>query len=264
MKPLALVVAQYYAQNSSLERHITSFTRKLSLLDFKIQEYRIDMRPAIGCSSNAASFPFLDFSAYAYGLEQVPPDIPVVVLNDTYFTKHPWRNYTRGLVEVLPLIAQARTACAGGVVMPTQDALLIDKMNPARRHLSTFLLAMNSAGRRLFQSLVDELKKEVSDFGEVWLNKYLRQSHALQFLLDAHFSDIPNPWRWPPLEHGNDPELVQRKKVSVALEYLYSARLLNTGGIILPVNIGGRSWLRGQLEQKLMRPLPFTLRGLVP
>lgn len=248
-----LIVAQFYASDRQLRRCRAQFGAVLARAGVLIEEVLVDMRAPVGQEAGNEPFPFLDVSGYFAGLERVPQGAPVIVLNDTFFTKHPWRSYTKSLARVLKVLASRDHPCAAGAVFPTQSLLLLDEQNPSRRHVCTFLVAVNPAGRIVLDELGSSLPGPQEDEVEQWLRSIRTQHPALSSMLDLHFAREPNPWQWPGMAGEPTDRLVQRKAVTVVFEYLFSSRLLACGGMVLPINAGTRQWIAEQCERLWLR-----------
>ena len=122
----------------------------------QVTELRVDMREANG-TNNVTSFPFLDISAYCINLQDLPDCDVLLMLNDTFFIKHPWQILLRRMVSTLPLLASLPVPGASGSVHPTTDILMFDPSNPTRRHMSTFFFAANRLGIKVLQALAASL-----------------------------------------------------------------------------------------------------------
>jgi hypothetical protein len=255
---IGLVVVQYYLDDAALGRRVAALRRVLSLHGIEFHEVRVDLAGALG----ASKYPFLDISGYREGLMKLDSGIPTVLLNDTLFIKHPWRNYVREIGRLTPLAAAREFPCAVGAVNKTLDLVVLDRKNPAREHLSTFLMALNVPARVLFESRCAELPGEGDRFGEAWLTRLLDDNPTLRLLMEIHFAQELSPWRWHGMQSGPSRDLVNRKKASVAFEYLLSSTLLGAGGMILPINVHTRRKLRQQVEMTLRRFLPDRFLGI--
>jgi hypothetical protein len=115
------------------------------------------------------------------------------------------------------------------------------------------MVAFNAQGREVMDAvarvLPDPDKLEVQE----WLDALMKRYRALDLICRLHFSEIPNPWRWPGLTGRPSADLVERKAVTVAFEYMLSVELLKAGGMIIPINSGTRQWLSEQLERLQLR-----------
>lgn len=257
---LWVVVVQFYASDRALARYMSMFCGLLGREGVELEEVRVDIRKTAG--DEPSPFPFLDISGYIHGLAQVPAGVPVLVLNDTYFVKHPWRSYTKSLATVLKPLASLEPACAAGAVFPTQSLLLLDASNPTRRHVCTFLVAFNAQGRAVMEALARGLPGRSYKEVKSWLDDVMARHRALDLMCRLHFADMPNQWRWPGLASRPGAETIQRKMVTVAFEYLLSYELLKGGGMVLPINAGTRQWFAEQAERLLLRLGSLTILRL--
>ena len=66
-----------------------------------------------------------------------------------------------------------------------------------------------------------------------WIDIQVAAYPALRSLLHVHLYGPRTPWSW---KH-NDPDLVQRKAVTVIFEYIFTAELL-ARGVGIPINQG--------------------------
>ena len=248
---LCMVVVQFYANDKALARYVSTFCGLLGREGIELEEVRVDIRDTAGDEPNP--FPFMDISGYIHGLAKVPAGVPVLVLNDTYFVKHPWRSYTKSLATVLKPLASLEVPCAAGAVFPTQSLLLLDESNPTRRHVCTFLVAFNAQGREVMDALARGLPGRSHEEVKSWLDEVMSRHRALHLMCRLHFADIPNPWGWPGLASRPGAVTIQRKTVTVAFEYLLSYELLRAGGMVLPINAGTRQWFAEQVERLVLR-----------
>jgi hypothetical protein len=255
---VSLVVVQFYVADAKLERLVSMFCGILAGRGVEADVIRVDIRPR--SEEAEPRYRFLDISGYCEGLSKAGSDSSVVLLNDTFFLKHPWRNYTKSLAAVLRPLSAIDVPCAAGAVFPTQNLVLIDEYNPTRRHVCTFLVAMNPAGRAVFDRLAARLPATDADLGQQWLSSVLSEHRALALIFLLHFSREPNPWAWGGLEYVADERLILRKKVAVTFEYLLSCEILEAGGLLMPINGGTRQWLAEQFERLVRRKLqPWLL-----
>lgn len=252
-----VVVVQFYASDPRLTRFLSRFRSILSKEGIDVSEIRVDIRQSD--AFDIVRFPFLDISGYVHGLAQVPAGVPVLMVNDTYFVKHPWRSYTKSLAKVLKPLASLDSPCAAGAVFPTQNLLLLDHHNLTRRHVCTFMVAFNAQGREVMEALASSLPGPGQVEVQRWLEVQTARHRALELMCSLHFAQIPNPWRWPGLAGHPSVELVQRKFVTVAFEYMLSVALLQAGGMVLPINVGSRQWFAEQLERLLLRIRSLTI-----
>lgn len=182
---------------------------------------------------------FLDMSAYRAGLEASPPSATCLVLNDTLFIRHPWRRVVHGIAALLPALASFPTAAAAGEVHPSTDLLLADAANPGRRHLSTFCFAVNADARGLLGDVLASLPLDGGpDAAQSWLDEQTSRSVALRTLLHVHLQAPANPWSWKRQPQMPAADLRLRKSITVAVEYLFTTRLLQQGGCVMPINQG--------------------------
>lgn len=248
-----VVAAQYYLEDRKLARCMDRLQARLGAAGIHSRLCTVDLRAggrtAPAQSDAAAPYPFLDISAYREGVLQRDDSDVVLVLNDTLFSKHPWPLLLKRLVPLLPLLSSVTAPVAAGAVHPTTDLLLLDSSNPTRRHLSTFMFAANRAGIGCFESLVEPLPQQEDPLGRQWLAGQMALHPALALLLQVHLGQVPSPWAWPGMQRQPSPDLVQRKAITVAVEYLYTQRLLQARGCILPINLGARFRIEALLHR---------------
>ena len=251
---VGLVVVQYYVSDRELRKFVDALCKILRDHAVEVEEVRVDIR----ARKDAAhlQYPFFDISGYCEGLRRLPEGGTAILLNDTFFVKHPWRSYAKALARVLRSLGRLEVAGAAGAVFPTQNLLLVDENNPTRQHVSTFLVALNPAGRTIFEMLASQLPGGEDPLAENWLSRVLSAHRALALIFMLHFGPEPNPWLWSNLPRVTDERVVQRKKVTVAFEYLLTCELLRSGGLVLPINVGTRQWLAEQVERLLRRWMP--------
>lgn len=254
-----LVAVQYYLDDQQLGARLARLQQALRAAGFASTVETVDLRPAsLPPGEMIRRHPFLDMSGFRAGIARRDDNEVVVLLNDTLFTKHPCRLLTRKVVGLLPMLAAISVPAAAGVVHPTTGLVMRDADNPTRQHLSTFLVAANRAGAQVFADLLGSLPGADDPLGERWLAAQRARFAALGPLLEVHLGGVRNPWVWHGMRPGADPALVQRKAITVAVEYLFTCHLLAAGGCILPVNPGVRfklDTLREQLARRLARAL---------
>lgn len=242
---IGVVVVQYYLSDSTLSLRLDAFVRELKKAKHEVTLSVVDIRTGKKkrrpeTAGNISSFvsQFLDISAYGQGLKSVPERNVVIVLNDTLFMRHPWKELCRNLIQVLPLLASLPCMAAGGVLHQTTQVLLRDEGNPSRQHLSTFLVALNSAARRYFESLIEALPPNDGDEALNWIDEQKNMHRALGTLLHVHLVDETNPWSWNGLGRRPTMALRTRKAVTVVFEYIFSSEMLRQGGCLIPLNRG--------------------------
>lgn len=246
---IAVIGACYYMPPSRFSKVVAAFVRNLLPPHSSVQKCYVGMRstesaPAVGNEESAlwigSSGHFLDISAYASAAAVVGNHDLYLVLNDTLFAKHPWHLISKSLGALIPSLAAISEPAAAGVVHPTTDLLLVDTRNPTRRHLSTFCFLLNPAGFAVFRELADTLPTDGSNEGiRDWLRAHGEAHVPLKHLLHVHLTGPVSPWSWKGrLGAGVSEELVLRKAVTVAFEYLFSEQMLRLGGLVMPINLG--------------------------
>ncbi len=242
---VAVIGACYYTAPARFAALAAAFVRELLPDGFAVEQCFVDMRsPSAAARQGMATSwigstgRYLDISAYAGAAEVVGDHDLCLVLNDTLFTKHPWRLAARRLRALIPTLTAFAEPAAAGEVHASTDLLLLDVRNPTRRHLSTFCFLLNRAGFTVFRELAQTLPEDGSSRGiSAWLDA---QAHPpLKHLLHVHLTGPVSPWSWNGrLHQGAADDLVLRKAVTVAFEYLLSEQILRRGGVILPINVG--------------------------
>lgn len=243
---IELVGACYYLPPAAIAEGLRTMAAEFARRGHRVTIRAIAMKaplpkvqeavPVVHWHSSSGSF--LDISAYHSGLGAMAPDVCCILLNDTLFTRHPWRRITVHLANLLPALAATPVAAAAGEVHPSTDLLLADAANPGRRHLSTFCFALNSTARTVFADIVATLPSDGSTAtAQAWLDLQTARYPALHRLLYVHLLAPDNPWTWKRLSHPVPSELVVRKAVTVAIEYLLTVRLLESQGLVMPINL---------------------------
>lgn len=241
---VAVIGACYYTAPARFSALAGALVRDLLPEGCAVEQCFVDMRsPAAARQGTATSWigsagRYLDISAYASAAEVVGDQDLYLVLNDTLFTKHPWRLAARRLRALIPTLTAFAEPAAAGEVHASTDLLLLDARNPTRRHLSTFCFLLNRAGFTVFRRLAQSLPEDGSARGiSAWLDAHAHR--PLKHLLHVHLTGPISPWSWKGrLHQGAADDLVLRKAVTVAFEYLLSEQILSSGGVILPVNVG--------------------------
>jgi hypothetical protein len=179
--------------------------------------------------------PFMDISAYALACATLPGNLSLyLIFNDTLFTKHPWRLISHRLAGIRESLATFPVPAASAEAHPSTDLLLVDSNNSSRKHLSTFCLLLNNSGFKLFNQLLATLPASAErEIVQNWIDIQVAAYPALRSLLHVHLYGPRTPWSW---KH-NDPDLVQRKAVTVIFEYIFTAELL-ARGVGIPINQG--------------------------
>ncbi len=245
---VAVIGACYYTSASRFSKVTGSFLRGLLPDNCAAEEYLVSMRSPVptaaeqegGASWITSTGRYLDISAYASAASVIDGHDLYLILNDTLFTKHPWRLIAKRLRAMIPSLAAIGEPAAAGEIHPSTDLLLLDSRNPTRRHLSTFCFLLNQAGFAVFKQLVDTLPgSESNDDVRNWLSDHAGKHAPLKHLLHVHLTGPASPWSWKGrLNDGVSEDLLLSKAVTVAFEYLLSEQLLRHGGLVMPINIG--------------------------
>ncbi|MGY2487099.1 hypothetical protein [Cupriavidus sp. CP313] len=245
---VAIIGACYYTSPSQFSKVTSEFVDNLLLDHAAASKCFVSMRPSVPLPvepGDKASWihstgKYLDISAYASAASVVGDHDLYLILNDTLFAKHPWRMMARRLGALVPSLTAIREPAAAGEVHPSTDLLLLDVRNPTRRHLSTFCFLLNRAGFDVFQQLARTLPGDDSNLSvRRWLDDHADQHVALKHMLHVHLTGPVSPWSWKGRVNGNVAEdLLLRKAVTVAFEYLFSEQVLRRGGLVMPMNIG--------------------------
>lgn len=245
---VALIGACYYTSPAEFARLTLAFTSILTQGHRLASQCLVSMRApvgqAVGPSGTMLWVPckgrFLDISAYASAADVVDRHDLYVVLNDTLFTKHPWRSMAQRLRALIPSLVAIDEPAAAGEVHPSTDLLMVDTRNPTRRHLSTFCFLLNRAGFATLQDLTKQLPADdTSDAVRAWLDDLCAVHTPLKHLLHVHLLGPVSPWSWKGrLDPATPEELILRKAVTVAFEYLLSEEILHRQGLVMPINYG--------------------------
>lgn len=264
---VAIIGACYYMPPSRFAQVTSEFVGRLFPEHVGARKCFVNMRASAPLPSEKdagalwmnSSGSYLDISAYASAAEVVGSHDLYLILNDTLFTKHPWRLIAGCLRALVPSLETVREPAAAGEVHPSTDLLLLDVRNPTRRHLSTFCFLLNSAGFQVFQQLLQTLPRDDSRQAvRRWLDDHAATHPPLRHLLHVHLTGPVSPWSWKAkLNAGTSEDLLLRKAVTVAFEYLLSEQFLRRGGLVMPINIGlkYRLWAKvAALVSKIGRP----------
>lgn len=244
---VALIGACYYTSPEQFARLTSSFTGDLLQDHGLARQCLVSMRTPVqgptglGDTTSWVSCQgrFLDISAYKSAADVVGSHDLYVVLNDTLFTKHPWRPMAARLRALIPSLAAIEEPAAAGEVHPSTDLLMVDSRNPTRRHLSTFCFLLNRAGFQTFQRLARQLPDNDSiSVVRAWLDELCAAHTPLKHLLHVHLFGPVSPWSWKGRLNQAPEELILRKAVTVAFEYLLSEEILHRQGLVMPVNYG--------------------------
>jgi hypothetical protein len=221
----------------ALARVLAGSTDTLTIRAISMRDAREELPAHAPISWGRSRGAFLDISAYQEGLKDVRPEANCILLNDTLFLRHPWKQVARSIAPLLPALSNSPMAAAAGEVHPSTDLLLSDPDNYSRRHLSTFCFAMNAASRSVFDEIMASLPtQETTTERSAWLSNQASRYPALGTLLHVHLEAANNPWTWRRRTNSTQPEMLARKAVTVAIEYLFTARLLERGGFVMPIN----------------------------
>jgi hypothetical protein len=263
---LAVVGACYYIPPKLFPGLVERFVKLLGP-GIEWVDYRYAQMQTSGDDTNAharedhwvmAQGDFLDISAYASAADNIEDCDLYLVMNDTLFTKHYWQGFAHGVSPSLQSLASMPAPAAVGEIHPSTDLLLLDLSNPTRKHLSTFCFVLNRRGFELFQSLLRSLPPDGSDeLIQDWLEQQIQSHPALGLLLHVHLFGPRNPWSWRSLGQNTRSRLLLRKAVTVTFEYLFSVRLLQEIGMIMPINCRISYRIRSKLASLCSR---FTRR----
>jgi hypothetical protein len=105
----------------------------------------------------------------------------------------------------------------------------------------------------VFADIVNGLPGEEDPTGRTWLAAQQAKFPALVPLVEAHLGGSANPWTWHGMRSNPEPQLVQRKAVTVAVEYLFTCQLLRAQGCVLPMNASVRFKFEAMLGRLLQR-----------
>lgn len=244
---IALIGACYYTSPADFARLTSAFAQILLQGHAPASQCLVSMRAPVDqavaqpgttwvpCQGN-----FLDISAYASAVDVVGSHDLYVVLNDTLFTKHPWRPMAQRLRALIPSLVTIDEPAAAGEVHPSTDLLMVDTRNPTRRHLSTFCFLLNRAGFETLQGLTRQLPADDSSSAvRAWLDDLCAAHTPLKHLLHVHLFGPVSPWSWKGRLNPATPDgLILRKAVTVAFEYLLSEEILHRQGLVMPINYG--------------------------
>lgn len=238
-----VTIAQYYLDDKSLKQSLAALNSLFAASNMRMVPRIFDMRSTVTQIDIAASeqrlpYPFFDMSAYQQGVQHAGEYELAVFLNDTLFVKHPWKLMATKLLALMPLVEALPVPCAAGAVHPSTDILMVDQHNLTRKHLSTFLFATNRQGTEHFRQLTEALSNPEDELGRSWLRTQSKRHPGLAVLLQIHLGKTGNPWSWHGMAVHSNSTLLHRKSITVALEYLFTQRLLAAGGCVLPINIG--------------------------
>lgn len=245
---VALIGACYYTSPTEFARLTSAFAGILMPEGKLARHCLVSMRAPVEAAVKQAGTPswvpckgtFFDISAYASALDIIEDHDLYVVLNDTLFTKHAWRPLAHRLRALMPSLAAVDEPAAAGEVHPSTDLLMVDARNPTRRHLSTFCFLLNRAGFETMRDLSQQLPADAeSGAVRAWLDQLCTAHTPLKHLLHVHLFGPVSPWSWKGRLNPSTPgDLILRKAVTVAFEYLLSETLLQRQGLVMPVNYG--------------------------
>ncbi|SDP57228.1 hypothetical protein SAMN04488595_11236 [Ralstonia sp. 25mfcol4.1] len=260
---VALIGACYYTSPAEFARLTSSFAEILMQDGGFSRQCLVSMRAPVEAAVEpvgATSWVpckgrFFDISAYASALDIAGDHDLYVVLNDTLFTKHAWRPLAQRLSALMPSLAAVDEPAAAGEVHPSTDLLMVDARNPTRRHLSTFCFLLNRAGFETMWDLSRQLPSDAeSGTVRAWLDQLCSAHTPLKHLLHVHLFGPVSPWSWKGRLNPSTPEdLILRKAVTVAFEYLLSETLLQRQGLVMPVNYGFKYRLGAKANVLLSR-----------
>lgn len=264
---VAIIGACYYMSPSRFAHVTSEFVGRLFPEYIDARKCFVNMRASVLLPSGQDAGAlwmnsvgsYLDISAYASAANVVGSHDLYLILNDTLFTKHPWRLIAGRMRALVPSLAALREPAAAGAVHPSTDLLLLDERNPTRRHLSTFCFLLNPAGFGVFEQLLQTLPLDDSSQAvRCWLDGHAATHAPLRHLLHVHLTGPVSPWSWKAkLSVGISEDLLLRKAVTVAFEYLLSEQILRLGGLVMPINTGlkYRLWAKvAALVSKIGRP----------
>jgi len=243
---IEVIGACYYLPPSAMHAKLREFAAILGKTSDAVSIHAVAMKrlPPSGNEAeqtavqwHTSNGPFLDMSAYRRGLACAPRDRVCVLVNDTLFTRHPWRRVAKSLADALPVIASAPVPAAAGEVHPSTDLLTTDRHNPSRKHLTTFCFALNAAARTELDAILETLPLDNSRADvKAWLERHASRYPALTALIYVHLRAPANPWSWKQRAAEMTESLLDSKAVTVAVEYLLTLSLLKHNGFVVPIN----------------------------
>jgi hypothetical protein len=225
-----LIVVRYYLPPVLLRKYVNFVKSSIELKGFNVEVISIDLN-VVG------EYQLMDFSGYSEGIRYCAENAIKVFINDTFFIKHPWKFFLFRFTQHLDLLNSMPSPCAIGVVENSTDLLILDELNPSRKHMSTFFFALNDEASVLFRDILEDLPK--SEFeSPSWIDKEQERNNVLRLIIHSHLTEKASVWAWSKLHQVDSLFIVTKKKVCVIAEYKLSQAILSHKGCIIPINGG--------------------------
>ena len=239
---LSIVVARYYISHARLEKLVSKFIKKLSNRNTMEINYIkfIDLKSETLYNKNKLLFKwmdkepsFIDFSAYEEIQNDGNQDL-FLYINDTIFIKHPWTIIAQQLKSLIPTLSSINHPAAIGIVFPYSEALINDKINPTLDHMTTFCFVLNKSANKILDEKLNSLPRSESMVTD-WINQKISSNLFIEYLMKIHLFGPDSPWKWKGVDKNLSKKTMNRKAISVILEYELNASILNSNGLIIPI-----------------------------
>jgi hypothetical protein len=226
-----------------------------------------DRHPEAGTAGSEATIrqlprndTWLDVSAYIAGAGSDDTDLHIF-FNDTLLAKHAHKTLSRHSARWADAMATLPWPVAAGIVVPTTSFIADDPLNPNRKHLGTFFIAMNRAGKAVFDRVAaqflppaDRINTLITAIASGKLDGIEDAMRPIAKLTHTHLYAPPNPTSWPSAARLKpDDALLRAKAGSVLFEYLLSTEILRAGGMLYPLNVDWSLRLRQAALARLRR-----------
>ena len=239
---LHVIAVCYYLSIKEFEQSVERFISNLNYENTYVTKNFLSIRENQKCNVSPwipSLGDLLDMSAYSTGAMVVSDADCYLLLNDTLFSRNPWRMISRRFADLIFALNAATKASAVGLIHKSTDILMLDYQNPSRHHLSTFCFMLNRQAFQIFKEITQTLPCASSiDTISIWVNENIKGNDALNNLLYVHLSGSKTLWTWAGLKKNSSNDLVLKKQATVIIEYLLTSKILQSGGFIMPVNIG--------------------------
>ena len=239
---LCIIGVRYYLSAARFERVITKLHATFREHFHHIDVLVYDLEGAVK-SLEARRYSYRDVNGYWFDMsgfkmsvnDQTPAD-GYLYFNDTLFKKHPSEFFINRMVSLSPLVVFRTEPSIAGEVNPSTDIVFDEVNQHAGKHVSTHFFLLNKQSNSVFVELLCALP-ETHQVGD-WLESLNNTFPRLKAILEVSVFGPQNPWSWKREMGSIQKSVLERKSVTIAVEHMLSARVIEAGGCLIPINFG--------------------------
>lgn len=239
---LCIIGVRYYLSAHRFERILTKLQTTFREHFHRVDVLVYDLEGAVKSlearhySYKAVDGYWFDMSGFKMSVTDQTQADGYLYFNDTLFKKHPSEFFINRMVSLSPLVVFRTEPSIAGEVNPSTDIVFDETNQHAGKHVSTHFFLLNKQSNSVFVELLYALP-EAQQVGD-WLESLNNTFPRLKAILEVSVFGPQNPWSWK-----RDIELIhrsvlERKSVTIAVEHMLSARVIEAGGCLIPINFG--------------------------